>query len=245
MEYEFIKQIPNHNKIQSKITSNLWPEFMYHDPVSNSNWSKLFELFPEYQFSLKSNDEIIGIANCLPYFWDKEFEDLPEKGWDWVFVKGINDKLNNIKPNTLNGLQIAVSKDHQGKGISTLMLKEMFSIARNYGFRYITIPVRPSIKSKYPLTPIGNYIKWKREDGLPFDPWLRVHVRLGGRIIKPCHQAMYIPGSIKEWEEWTKMSFLETGDYIIQGALNPVQMNLEKNIGEYIEPNVWVIHEIK
>ena len=71
--------------------------------------------FPEYQFSLKSIDKIIGIANCLPFFWDKSFVELPE-GWDWVLEKGINDKLNGIKANVLNGLQIAVNKDYQGRG---------------------------------------------------------------------------------------------------------------------------------
>ncbi len=61
--------------------------------------------------------------------WNKSFEKLPDRGWDWVFGKGINDKLNKIKANTLNGLQIAVSKKHQGKGISSLVLKEMISLA--------------------------------------------------------------------------------------------------------------------
>ncbi len=100
------------------------------------------------------------------------------------------------------------------------------------------------MKSKYPLIPIGNYIKWEREDGLPFDPWLRVHVKLGGKILKPCHKAMYIPGTINEWEEWTKIKFLETGNYVIQGALRPVKINIEEDIGEYVEPNVWVLHEV-
>lgn len=244
MQYKVLKNVPNHVKLQNDITSELWPEFMFHDPVSNSNWYKLFELFPDLQLSLINNDEVIGIANCISYFWNRSFEDLPERGWDWVFEKGIDDKLNDIKANTLNGLQIAVNKRHQGKGISSLLLKEMISIAHEDGFKYVTIPVRPSFKSKYPLIPIDNYIKWKREDGLPFDPWLRVHVRLGGKIIKPCHKAMYIPGTIDEWEDWTDMNFFESGNYVIKGALKPVTINIEKDIGEYIEPNVWVLHEV-
>ena len=215
---------------------------MLHDPISNSNWLKLFELFPEYQFSLVANDEIIGVANCLPYFWDKSFEELPERGWDWVLEKGIKDKLNNINPNILNGLQVVVNEEYQGKGVSSIILKEMISIARNNDFKYITIPVRPSLKSQYPLISIDNYIGWRRDDDLPYDPWLRVHVRLGGIIIKTCHEAMYIPGTIDEWEEWTGLKFFESGKYIVEGALKPVEINIEKNIGEYIEPNVWILH---
>lgn len=244
MEYKVVKDIPDHIKLQDKVTLDLWPEFMLHDPVSLANWTRLFELFPEYQFSLIANDEVIGVANTLPFYWDKPFTDLPETGWDWVFKRGINDKLTGKNVNVLNGLQIAVNKEHQGQGISYIILEEMMALAKAKGFKYITIPVRPSLKSKYQLIPIDNYIDWKGEDNLPFDPWLRVHVKSGGQIIKPCHEAMYIPGTVAEWEDWTNMKFLETGDFIIKGALTPVKINLENNIGEYIEPNVWVLHKV-
>lgn len=244
MQYTVLKNVPNHVKIQNEVTIKLWPEFILHDPVSNSNWLKLFELFPEFQFSLISNGEIIGVANSIPYFWDKPFEELPERGWDWVLEKGIKDKFNAIKANILNGLLIAVNKKYQGKGMSYLVLKEMLSIAHEKGFKYVTVPVRPNFKSKYPLIPIDNYIKWEREDGLPFDPWLRVHVRLGGKIIKSCRKSMYIPGTIDEWEQWTDMKFFETGDYVVEGALKPIKINMEEDIGEYVEPNVWVLHKV-
>ena len=31
---------------------------------------------------------------------------------------------------------------------------------------------------------------------------------------------------------------------IVPGALNPIYMNLDKDEGTYIEPNVWIVHEI-
>ena len=245
MQYKVLSDIANHNHIQNQVTLNLWPEFIFHDPISNNYWGKLFECFPEYQFSLESNGAIMGTGNCLPYRWDLPFEELPEGGWDAIFEKAIEDKRVGIKPNTLNGLQIAVNKTHQGKGVSSLVLKEMAAIAKAKGFQYVTIPVRPSLKSQYPLTPIDHYIKWRREDDLPFDPWLRVHERFGGKIVKVCHESMRIPGSIKDWEQWTGLKFFESGDYIIEGALNPVKIDLENDYGLYIEPNVWVLHEIK
>jgi hypothetical protein len=33
-----------------------------------------------------------------------------------------------------------------------------------------------------PLTPRQRYVTWVRDGGRPFDPWIRVHVRLGDRI---------------------------------------------------------------
>lgn len=244
LDYKVIRNFPGHLKLQNEITLELWPEFMLQDPVA-SNWFQLFEYFSEFQFSLEKDGEILGTANSIPILWEQSLEDLPEEGWDWVYQKGFKDRENNLKPNTLAGLQIAVNKDYQGRGISTLVLKEMLKIARKNSFENVIIPIRPSLKSQYPLIPIDNYLNWKRaKDGQPFDPWIRVHVRAGGEIIKVCHQAMYIPGSIKDWEQWTGLKFKESGDYIVTGALRPVKIDLENDFGEYIEPNIWIHHQV-
>ena len=64
------------------------------------------------------------------------------------------------------------------------------------------------------------------------------------RFIKPCHQAMTIRGSCAEWHAWAGMKFPQSGQYILPGALNPMEMNIEKDEGVYVEPNVWMVHEI-
>jgi len=55
---------------------------------------------------------------------------------------------------------------------------------------------------------------------------------------------MYISGSIKEWEAWTGLRFLRSGQHILEGALTQVSIDREADLGEYIEPNVWVVHRI-
>lgn len=125
------------------------------------------------------------------------------------------------------------------------MVRAMSSIGQSKGFKYLVAPVRPNEKSKYPLTEIDDYITWNTGEGLPFDAWLRVHARLGGKIIKPCHEAMTIHSTLAEWEEWTSMKFPQSGRYVISGALNPLQMDVEKDEGIYIEPNVWMQHLLR
>lgn len=120
----------------------------------------------------------------------------------------------------------------------------MKDIAKTNGFDNIALPVRPTLKYKYPLIPIDEYIKWQSKDGLPFDPWLRVHIKAGGKIVGICNKSMDISGSVVDWEKWTGLKFSGSGDYIIDKALIPVNIDKEKNIGKYIEPNVWVIHEL-
>src|SRR3989304_5522100 len=72
--------------------------------------------------------------------------------------------------------------------------------------------IRLREKSKYPLTSIDDYITWRTDDGLPFDAWLRVHARLGGRIFKTCHESKTIRGTRVDWEAWTEIKFPQSGE---------------------------------
>jgi hypothetical protein len=151
---------------------------------------------------------------------------------------------DGVKPNMLCGLQVSIHPDFQGQGLSSFLLNAMVALAKEHHLERVIVPVRPSLKDRYPITPIVRYIQWLNDNQLPFDPWLRVHVRAGGVIIKPCHAAMTIEGTIAEWEEWTGMRFFDSGEYIIPGALVPVQMDHDTDLGRYIEPNVWISHEL-
>ena len=116
--------------------------------------------------------------------------------------------------------------------------------AARHHLNALIAPVRPNLKHRYPLTPIERYIGWKHDSGLPFDPWLRTHARIGATIMKVCPLSMTIPGTAADWEKWTEMRFPESGRYVIPGALNPIDIDLETDTGTYIEPNVWMKHAI-
>jgi len=229
------------------LSETCWPEFMLHDDIANKNWHDLFDRFSEYQFAMLDTEtnRMAAMGNSLPFYWDKDLAELPEGGWDWVFLQAIDNHKNKIAPTIQSAIQIAIHPDYQSQGLSLKMVQAMHDIGRSKGFEHLVAPVRPNQKSKYPLTGIDDYIQWTNEDGLPFDAWLRVHVRAGARIIKPCHEAMKICGTRAEWESWTGLQFPQSGSYVIPGALNPMEMNIEKDEGIYIEPNVWLVHEIR
>jgi hypothetical protein len=230
-----------------EITDASWPEFMLHDPIANENWHELFDRFADYQFALldRETNRMAAMANSLPFYWDQPLEELPEGGWDWVFLKAIEDHKQGTPPNIQSAIQINIHPDYRSQRLSSRMVQAMRAIGQSKGFKYLVAPVRPNEKSKYPLISIDDYIKWKNEEGLPFDAWLRVHVRAGARIIKPCHEAMTIPGTCADWEEWTGLKFPQSGNYVVSGALNPIEINIEKDQGIYIEPNVWIVHEVR
>src|SRR5690606_29902920 len=89
---------------------------------------------------------------------------------------------------------------------------------------------------------MAEYAAWTRPDGEPFDPWLRVHRRLGARLLHPCERSMEVTGSVAEREEWTGMALPGTGSYTVPGALAPVEIDRAADTGRYTEPNVWAVH---
>src|SRR5215216_2361084 len=239
--------VPNYRDLAGDIGVASWPEFMMQDSIADEHWHELFDRFSNYQFAMldTESNRMAAMGNSLPFHWDKELSDLPEGGWDWVFIKAVEDHKSGIAPNIQSAIQIAIHPDYRGQALSTKMVQAMRSIGESKGFKYLVAPVRPNEKSKYPLISIDDYITWKTNDGLPFDAWLRVHARIGAKIIKPCHEAMNIRGTRSEWEEWTGMKLPQGGRYVIPGALNLIEIDIEKDEGIYIEPNVWMVHEIR
>jgi GNAT superfamily N-acetyltransferase len=237
---------PTYRQLIAGLSKQVWPEFMLHDQVVDRYWDQLFEYFPDYQFAFieERTNLVVGMANSIPLIWERSLDKLPEEGWDWALEKGVTGFRVGHRANLVSALQISISPSFQGKGWSTRFLDHMRKLTEIKGYNRLIAPVRPTSKQKYPLTNIDSYISWKIQDELPFDPWLRAHAKKGAEIIKSCKASMTITGSISDWKEWTGLHFYENGQYIISGALVPVNINIDKNIGMYIEPNVWMVHKL-
>ena len=164
-------------------------------------------------------------------------------GIDATIVAGFALKAEGAAPNTLSALAAEIPQKHQGRGLSTLILRRMAEVARSAGLLSLIAPVRPNWKERYPLTPIERYVTWSRPDGEPFDPWIRVHTRLGGRIAAPIPESLGITGTVAEWETWTKLTYPETGDYVFPRGLTTLHIDRAADRGTYWEPNVWIVHD--
>ena len=219
------------------------PEFMHHDTVANRYWESLYSEFPGFQIVACKKDEVMAAGNTIPVFWDSIVEGLPA-GLDGVVERGFEDLKNERSPTVVSALLAVVPHTNRGRGLSRVLLNGMKAVAVEHGLGALIAPVRPTFKSQYPLTPLERYMRWEREDGLPFDPWLRVHRRLGAEFLNVAYRSMVIRGTVREWEEWTSMCFPESGSYVVPGALQPVVMDLEDDLGVYEEPNVWMRHPV-
>src|SRR5690606_23273355 len=102
---------------------------------------------------------------------------------------------------------------------------------------------RPNGKPAYPDESMESYLK-RTTDGLPDDPWLRVHVRAGGTIVNVAPLSMHISGTLEQWREWTGLPFDTRGPIEVPDALVPVPCEPEHGYATYVEPNVWVLHRV-
>jgi hypothetical protein len=221
-------------------TSDAFPEYNNHGDTLKAHWSRLGEERPDFQFCLLTPaDEILARGESLPLHWDGSATDLPA-GLDGAIVRGFSDE----RANTLCAMVIAIPRHLHGRGISATAVLAMRELARRHGLSALIAPVRPNWKERYPLVPIEKYAGWRRSDGLLFDPWMRIHERLGARVLKPDPRSVQITGTVAEWEEWTQMAFPQSGDYWFPGGLSTVAIDHDGDLGSYWEPNVWMHHAV-
>ena len=52
-------------------------------------------------------------------------------------------------------------------------------------------------------------------------------------------------GTVADWRQWTGLAFPETGAYVVpRAAASPVPIDVEADRGVYLDPNVWVVHDL-
>lgn len=228
-----------------EISAEVWPEYNLHGDVLNALWGRLPDEFPDYQFCLyhEGDQEVLAEGHTVPCPWDGTPDGLGD-GIDAMIAAAFDAHRAGRAPDALCALAAEIRPRFQGRGLADRVLAAMAELARQSGLGYLIAPVRPSFKDRYPITPIERYVTWTREDGEPFDPWIRVHVRRGGAIVKPAPRSLRITGTVAEWEDWTGMRFPEDGSYTFPAGLAPVEIDRARDLGVYWEPNVWIVHAV-
>ncbi|MHB1527032.1 MAG: hypothetical protein ACYCZN_12285 [Candidatus Dormibacteria bacterium] len=220
------------------------PEFIFHDPVAAEFWHRLIEDFADYQTALLDGGRVVAKGVSIPFHWDRPGDELPGDGWDFALRQGVVDRDAGREPTAACALWIVVAADRLGTGLSATVVQSLRAAAARHGLTTLYAPVRPTRKADYPLIRLEDYASWTLNDGVtPFDPWLRVHWRLGGRILHVCPRSMLIPGTIEDWQRWTGMVLPQSGRYVIPGALVPIEVDHDHDLATYVEPNVWVRHQ--
>jgi GNAT superfamily N-acetyltransferase len=207
-----------------------WPEIVFHDEISNANWGRLYEERPEFQFALVDNDRVLAEGNSIPV-----------AGMPAAWRDALRDGFHQPEADRLCAIAILIDPDAHGRGLSRLMLEHMRGLAAVRGWDLVA-PVRPTLKHRYPLTPMERYMHWRRDDGQLFDPWLRSHERVGAELVGVANDSLVSEGTVAELEQWCGLAFPDSGSYVVEGALVPVEIDRDADRGSYREPNVWMRH---
>jgi GNAT superfamily N-acetyltransferase len=234
----------------SPTLQSLWPAFMMNDRTAD-----LYFAPPHFAANHRTAfavvdaghpGEVVGRAFSVALRMEGVAgrEALPDEGWDAVIRWGHEDRALGREPDALSALEILLRPEWRGRGAARAVLDGMRARAAELGLRHMVAPVRPTRKSGEPLTPMAEYARRVRADGLPFDPWLRLHAEAGGRIEKVAPLSMTIAGTLADWRGWTGLPFDAPGPAIVPGALVRVQVAPEQDHAVYVEPNVWVRHVV-
>jgi hypothetical protein len=221
-----------------------FPTFMAHSDLSPL-WPLVYAEFPEYQLVLRdgASDQHLAHSNGVPLAWDGSYTGLPKSAAEMVEL-AVHQKRRGLRPTAVGALQAVVHPAHQMGGKSSLMLQAMATQASAVGMRALFAPIRPTHKTLYPLARIESYVGWVRRDGQAVDPWQRVHVRLGATPAGIVPRWLTVTATPSDWTTWTGLVFPDTGRYVVPGALVPLDIDLERNVGTYVEPHLWMHYRL-
>jgi len=220
---------------------SVWPEFIFHDPVSREYIDRVGDYFKEYDVLLLDQGQVVAGGWGVALSWDGTIAGLPA-GYDGALVAAVGGHEREVEPDTLAVMAAAVRADRHGRGLAGQILTTLRQRAASAGLRAMLAPVRPTLKSRYPLTSMDQFASWVRSDGQHLDPWVRTHQRLGAKVLAPAPRSMVISGTVAEWESWAEMAFPATGQYVVRGALDLVEIDRGSDRGTYAETNLWMQH---
>lgn len=223
-----------------------WDEFMDHDPIGESLFGSVARSYRHLAVAATdSSDEIVAHGTAMAFRLDADGRrSLPDRGWDQALVWAHQDLVRGVEPDTACALEVSVHVEWLGRGLSQQVFAALRKAARTAGFTTLLAPVRPSAKHLEPDTPMEDYARRTRSDGLPTDPWLRVHARLGGVIERVAPASQTVSGSLDEWRSWAGIDLPTDGTVHVPGGLAPLHCLGDHGVAVYVEPNVWVRHDL-
>jgi hypothetical protein len=233
------------------LVDRVWPNFVTESDAPKGHplpfdWYGINRRWPHLQIALIDpvDGGLVGACNALTLAFDAPLETLPDEGWNWVMHQAVLDLEAGRTPTLGCGLSVTIDPSRRGRQLSSVALRAMKMLVQETGVNRFVVPVRPITKARYPITPMDEFIKWKNAEGLPLDPWMRVHVRLGARIIKPANRSQPLAASVARWEKWLDLPLPASGDYVAPGLLAPLHVDREADEAVCWEPNVWMEHPV-
>ena len=227
------------------VLTSQWASFMLAgEPGHQVDLVELLLGLPEHQvLLLDGRGQLEGVGLSVPVYWDGTVPGLPA-GWDGAVDLAARQRVDGVQPNAACALSITIAPESVGRRLASSIVQALKQATATAGGTDLLAPIRPILKSDYPLIPMAEYAGWRRADGATFDPWLRLHQRLGGEVLAVAPTSMTVTGSVADWSHWCDQEFPGSGSYVIDGGLAPLLVDLTAGTGTYQEPNIWLVHRL-
>lgn len=187
-----------------------------------------------------------GIATRIQ--WDGDSASL--RGWQHVVRRAYDDLVVHRRPcNTLVGLFIKVEEASREQGWAGRIVQAMKQLAHRAGFASLVIPLRlPTAYERENATmPYEEFAFQRRDDGEYRDHWLRLHVRLGARVIGHSLTSHQHAMNVEDFRRYFEVDAIAGSGYMDarrNGEWYRPYVDVERDCVVINEGCVWVQHPV-
>lgn len=223
---------PNYLRLESDI-----PEPGHQFKMSKSEFVRRF---PIWGIRSRTSNTLVAFAHAVLLEMDLSVTQLPDDGWRFA----IRHVAESHRPNCLCLVVASIDPVARGHGLSRHLIEYGKTLTQSLGFKEMIAPVRPTQKHLYPFESMSEYLSRTGLRGKIFDPWLRIHSEAGAEFANICRSSVNVAATLSKWREWTGLALTASGAQQIPGGLVPLSVDVQRNIGVYSEPNVWVRYRL-
>ncbi len=193
-------------------------------------------------------DQLVGHGITTRFAWDQNNAMLP-CGWQGVVrTSYVHSHIEHRKQDTLVGLFIFIEDQFRQQGWANNVIEEMRTLAQQEALSALIIPLRPPLryKKEYAAMPMDEFAQLKRDDGLPLDHWVRLHTRLGAKILSASEKSHRHVLNLQDFHDhFSSAPLPHSGDVLIErkGEWYNVYVDLERDFVLINQGCVWARHE--
>lgn len=197
-----------------------------------------------------SSQELVGHGVTTRLNWDRNPATVPD-GWQGSVRRSyVNAHVDGAPRNTLVGLFIRVEESSRQHGWAGNLIGEMKRLAHRRGMEALIIPLRPPLRyeKEYAALPLTEFAALRRPDGQPLDHWIRIHVRLGAKVIGLCETSHQHALPLKDFRQLVSQDPIARSGYLLvrqkDGGWYNVYVDLEREFALINQGCVWVEHPL-
>ena len=178
-------------ELQRRTADPAWSKIVagktFQSPLAISDHYRLgplLEHIPLARFFLvqTTTRDVIGAGMVGHFWWDGNPDSLPG-GWSDAVRKLYLDFVTASKVNTRILLSAWLDKGHRGARLAERLVRGMLEAGGDEQAEYCVLPGLPTSRTRdreLAEMPFEEFARRTGPDGMPEDPWIGLHLRMGG-----------------------------------------------------------------